>query len=147
MIVQACKEIVTRLVAQNHLETFMRTNIRRTFVTALAAAAFSAGAVAGAKSTSDVLISDTYTWAYGDAGHVHNSSDRMQDIGCEVTGSGGYCFAHDLNGVYRSCWSSEDRWVRTMAAVKGDYYVLFYWDTNGSCTYVGVQNDSLTDPK
>jgi hypothetical protein len=125
----------------------MRTDIRRIFVTALAVAAFSASAVAGMKSAADVVISDTYGWAYGDAGHVYGTGDRTQDIGCEVSGTSGYCSAHDLNGVYRSCSSSEDRWLRTMASVKGDSYVVFYWDANGHCTYVGVQNDSLTDRK
>ena len=142
----ACKKIVTRLVANNHLEMMMRTNIRRTFLT-LVAATFSVSAIAGLKSASDVAISDTYGWAYGDLGHVHNTTDRVQYISCEVYGDNGYCSAKDLNGVYRSCWTDDARWVRTMAAVKGDSYVLFYWDTNGSCTYVGVQNDSLTDPK
>ena len=124
----------------------MRTDIRRIFLT-LAMAAFSASAVAGLKSASDVVISDTYGWAYGDAGHVYNTSDRTQYIFCEVRGTNGSCLAVDVNGVFRSCYSSEARWVRTMAAMKGDSYIVFYWDANGSCTYVGVQNDSLTDRK
>jgi hypothetical protein len=125
----------------------MRTDIRRILVTAMAAAAFSASAVAGTKSASDVVISDTYGWAYGDAGHVYNTSDRTQYISCEVRGTNGSCSAVDVNGAFRSCYSSEARWVRTMSAVKGDSYIVFYWDANGHCTYVGVQNDSLTDRK
>jgi len=143
----AHQKIETRLVAKNYLEMIMRTNFRRTFVAALAAAAFSASAVAGMKSAADVAISDTYGWAYGDAGHVYASSDRKQYITCEVRGTNGSCYAMDLNGVYRQCYSSDAKWVRTMAAVKGDSYIVFYWDANGSCTYVGVQNDSLTDRK
>ena len=125
----------------------MRKDIRRIFGTAVAAAMFSASAFAGMKSASEVTISDTYGWAYGDAGHVHNTSDRTQHISCEVRGTNGSCYAVDVNGVFRQCYSSEARWVRTMAAMKGDSYILFYWDANGSCTYVGVQNDSLTDRK
>ena len=124
----------------------MRTKIRRIVLT-LAAAALSASAVAGMKSASDVIISDTYGWAYGDAGHVYASSDRTQHINCEVRGSNGSCFAQDVNGTYRQCYTTEARWLRTMAAVKGDSYILFYWDANNRCTYVGVQNDSLTDRK
>jgi hypothetical protein len=138
---------VTGSVAQNYLEMIMRKDIRRIFVTALAVAAFSASAFAGMKSASDVVISDTYGWAYGDAGHVYKTSDRTQYITCEVRGTNGSCLAVDVNGVFRQCSSSEARWVRTMAAVKGDSYIVFYWDANGSCTYVGVQNDSLTDRK
>jgi hypothetical protein len=125
----------------------MRKDIRRIVVTALAAAALSASAVAGLKSASDVTISDTYGWAYGDAGHVYASSDRTQYITCEVRGTNGSCNALDVNGVFRQCYSSEARWVRTMAAVKGDSYVVFYWNPDGTCAYVGVQNDSLTDRK
>ena len=124
----------------------MRTRIRRICLT-LAAAAFSASAIAGLKSASDVVISDTYGWAYGDVGHVYNTSDRVQYIGCTVNGASGNCYAKDVNGVYRSCWSDNASWVRTMSGVTGDSYVVFYWDANGSCTYVGVQNDSLTDRK
>jgi hypothetical protein len=125
----------------------MRKDIRRIVVTALAAAALSASAVAGLKSASDVTISDTYGWAYGDAGHVYASGDRTQYITCEVRGTNGSCNALDVNGVFRQCYSSEARWVRTMAAVKGDSYVVFYWNSDGTCAYVGVQNDSLTDRK
>ena len=125
----------------------MRTNIRRAFLTALAAAAFSASAIAGLKSASDVVISDTYGWAYGDSGHVYATGDRRQLIVCEVRGANGSCYATDVNGVSRQCYTTEARWLRTMAAMKGDSYILFYWDANNRCTYVGVQNDSLTDRK
>ncbi len=125
----------------------MRTNIRRILVTALGVAALSASAIAGQRSASEVAISDTYGWAYGDAGHVYATSDRTQDILCEVDGDSGNCYAHDVNGVFRSCWSSDPNWVSTMAAVKGDSYIVFYWNTDGTCAYVGVQNDSLTDRK
>lgn len=124
----------------------MRTNIRRIMLT-VAAAAISASAVGGMKSASEVTISDTYGWAYGDSGHVYATSDRRQYITCEVRGANGSCYAMDANGVFRQCYSSEARWVRTMSAVKGDSYIVFYWDANGTCTYIGVQNDSLTDRK
>jgi len=124
----------------------MRTNIRRVFISVVAAA-FSVSALAGLKSAAEVTISDTYGWAYGDVGHVYGTSDRTQMIGCDVDGGSGYCYARDVNNVYRSCWSDDARWVRAMGALKGDSYVVFYWDSNSHCTYVGVQNDSLTDRK
>jgi hypothetical protein len=92
-------------------------------------------------------MSDLYGWAYGDAGHVYKTQDRTQYIVCEVRGNNGSCYASDVNGVFRQCYTTEDRWLRTMAAMKGDSYILFYWDANNRCTYVGVQNDSLTDRK
>jgi hypothetical protein len=78
---------------------------------------------------------------------VYATSDRTQYITCEVRGPNGSCNALDVNGVFRQCYSTEARWVRTMAAVKGDSYVVFYWNPDGTCAYVGVQNDSLTDRK
>jgi len=125
----------------------MRTDIRRIFVTALAAAAFSASAFAGMRSASEVTISDTYGWAYGDAGHVHNTADRVQQIGCELWRDRGHCSARDVNNVLRQCTTSDPRWLRTIAAIKSDSYILFYWDANNRCTYIGVQNDSLTNRK
>ena len=125
----------------------MRLDIRRIALTALAAVAFSASAVAGMRSAADVVISDTYRWAYGDKGHVFNSADRTQVIGCQVFGSAGTCYAKDVNNVLRQCYTTEARWLRTMASVKSDSYVRFDWDAAGRCAYVAVQNDSLTDKK
>ena len=125
----------------------MRSDFRRIFLTTLAAIAFSASAVAGLKTSLDVVISDTYTFAYGDVGHVHNTSDRQQDIECQFSGSSGYCYAHDLNGVFRSCYTADARWIRTMAAIKSDSYLVFYWDAAGNCTYIAVQNDSMREPR
>jgi len=125
----------------------MRSDFRRILLTALAAAAFSASAFAGFRSGQQVVIADQYSLANGDVGFVHHTSDDVQWIGCLTAGDAGYCLARNQEGVIRSCWSNEARWVNTMRAVNSDSYVLFYWDASGYCTYVSVQNDSSTMPK
>lgn len=144
---QASKDTMARLVAQNPRELIMRLDIRRIVLTALATVAFSVSAVAGLRSAADVVISDTYGWAYGDKGHVRNSADRTQLIGCQIFGSAGTCYARDVNNVLRQCYTTEARWLRTIASVKSDSYVRFDWDASGRCAFVAVQNDSLTDKK
>jgi hypothetical protein len=129
------------------MEMIMRSDFRRIFLTAFAAAAFSASAFAGFRTAQQVVMSDAQGLANGDLGYVHTRPDDVQYIGCLVAGDAGYCFARNLAGVDRSCWSDDARWVQAMAAVSGDSHVLFYWDAAGYCTYVSVKNGSTTVPK
>jgi len=125
----------------------MRSDLRRMFLTTLATAAVSASAFAGFQTGQQVVMSDQKKLANGDLGYVHQTTDDVQYIGCFVAGDAGYCFAQSKAGVARSCWSDEPRWVNAMAAVSKDTYLLFYWDANGYCTYVGASNGSTGVPK
>ena len=125
----------------------MRSDLRRIFLTTLAAAAFSASAFAGFRTGQQVVMSDVKKLANADLGYVHQTSDDVQYIGCFVAGDAGYCFARNLAGVTRSCWSDDARWVSVMAAVSKDTYLLFYWDDGGYCTYVRATNGSTGEPK
>jgi len=125
----------------------MRSDLRRVLLTTLAAAAFSATAFAGFRTAQQVVISDEKRLANADLGYVQRTADDVQYIGCFVAGDAGYCVARDRNGVTRSCWSNEAKWVNAMAAVSGDSYLLFYWDAGGYCTYVSVKNGSTGVPK
>src|SRR5690349_3117484 len=104
----------------------MRSDLRRIFVTTLTAAALSASAFAGFRTAQQVVMSDEKKLANGDLGYVHQTSDDVQYIGCFVAGDEGYCFARNRAGVTRSCWSNDARWVRAMAAVSSDTYLIFY---------------------
>jgi hypothetical protein len=125
----------------------MRSDFRRISLTVLAAAAFSGSALAGFRTGQQVVISDAQHLANADLGYVHQTSDDVQYIGCFVAGDEGYCFARNLAGVTRSCWSNEAKWVRAMAAVSKDTYLIFYWDDAGYCTYVSARNGSTGVPK
>src|SRR5688572_13391485 len=125
----------------------MHSDLRRIFLTTLAAAAFSASAFAGFRTGQQVVMSDEKKLANGDLGYVHQTSDDVQYIGCFVAGDAGYCFARNRAGVTRSCWSDDARWVSAMAAVSKDTYLLFYWNDGGYCTYVNARNGSTGVPK
>ena len=125
----------------------MRSDLRRILLTTLAAAAFSASAFAGFRTGQQVVMSDVKKLANADLGYVHQTGDDVQYLGCFVGGDAGYCFARNLAGVTRSCWSDDPRWVSAMAAVSRDSYVLFYWDDGGYCTYIRVTNGSTGEPK
>ena len=125
----------------------MRSDLRRILLTILAAAAFSASAFAGFRTAQQVVIYDARSFANGDLGYVHSRPDDVQYIGCLVAGDAGYCFARNLAGVERTCWSDDARWVSAMAAVNGSSHVHFYWDAAGYCTYVNVRNGSVAEPK
>jgi hypothetical protein len=125
----------------------MRSDLRRILLTTLAAAAFSASAFAGFRTGQQVVMWDAKKLVNADLGYVHQTDDDVQYIGCFVGGDAGYCFARNLAGVTRSCWSDDPRWVSAMAAVSKDSYVLFYWDDGGYCTYLRVTNGSTGEPK
>jgi hypothetical protein len=123
----------------------MRSDLRRIFVTTLTAAALSASAFAGFRTAQQVVMSDEKKLANGDLGYVHQTSDDVQYIGCFVAGDEGYCFARNLAGDTRSCWSNEAKWVSAMAAVGSDTHLTFYWNDGGYCTFVSAVNGSLAE--
>jgi len=106
-------------------------------------------ALAGFKTGQQVVIGSGF--ANADLGYVHNTPDTTQYIGCytyaypnQVYGG---CFARDLNGTYASCYTSNAGMINVISALKADGYLLFYWDTNGSCTFVEQETDSMRAPK
>src|SRR4051812_6068552 len=143
---QFARTLGVNRAAQNNRESFMHSDLRRMFLATLAAAAFSASAFAGFRTEQEVVIGDQQKLANGDMGYVRQTSDDVQYIGCFVAGDAGYCFARNNAGVTRSCWSDDARWVKVMAAVSSDTYLLFYWDAGGNCTYVSAKNGSAGVP-
>jgi hypothetical protein len=133
--------------ARNNREMFMRSDLRRIFLTTLAATAFSATALAGFRTGQQVVMMDQQKMVNGDVGYVHQSADDVQYIGCFTAGYAGYCFASNRDGVTRSCWSDEPRWVNAMSAVGRDTYLVFYYDDAGYCTYVSARNGSVGEPR
>ena len=125
----------------------MRSDFRRISFTVFAAAALSGSALAGFQTGQQVVISDEQKQANGDVGYVHNTPDDVQYIGCLTAGDEGYCFARRWDGVVRSCWSNDPKWVTAMAAVSSDSHLQFYWDAAGYCVGMTVRNESVTAPK
>jgi hypothetical protein len=114
---------------------------------ALAGLLVSTLVLAGFKAAQDVVISDSSQFANGMLGYVRNTSDTTQYVGCEAFGTSGYCFALNSAGTYRTCVTSDSNLVANIRSLNSDSYLLFYWNSNGQCTDVVVQNSSYTPPK
>ena len=113
----------------------------------LAAAALCPAAFAGDQSAQNVVIISAASAALGDVGHVHNSPDDVQYIGCEISGSSGTCHARDKSGQTRSCTTTNATHLNTILSVTSDSYIYFRWNSEGLCAAVKVENGSMGRPK
>jgi hypothetical protein len=64
-----------------------------------------------------------------------------------ASGSAVYCFARNSEGTTASCYSSNQELVANARSLSGDGHVLFYYDTNGQCTYIYATHSSVSRPK
>jgi hypothetical protein len=106
----------------------------------------STSAFAGQLSGQSVVIFDANHLANGDLGFVHNSSDRVQYIGCQLGGGFGYCYAMNSAGINRTCFTFDPTMISTLRSLKSDSYLIFHWNDSGTCTGVQVINDSSPAP-
>jgi hypothetical protein len=107
----------------------------------------SATAFAGMKTGQPVVINDGSRFANGELGYVRNTPDSVQYIGCTIKGNAGSCTARNAAGTTRSCSTTDAKWLSTIAAVNGDSYLYFRWDTEGKCNLIIVENHSTPAPK
>src|SRR6267154_358750 len=88
-------------------------------------------ASAGFKTSQQVVIGSGF--ANGDLGYVYNTPDVSQYIGCETYAYPnqlyGYCYALDLSGTYKGCFTTNANMINVMSALKSDGYLIFYFDT------------------
>ncbi len=117
------------------------------FAGALLASGFATTALAGFHQGQAVVIIDASSFANGDLGFVHNTPDSTQYIGCTSSGTSANCFARNLAGLYRSCSTANPTHLAAIHALNADSYLLFGWNASGQCTFISVQNSSLTVPK
>jgi hypothetical protein len=109
-------------------------------------------AIAGTQRASAVTIDDIGMSASGPLGSARNSGDTRQAIGCYTAAdagsdSVGLCQAVDANGVGRQCFTYDPQVLATIRSLNGDSYLLFYWNSDGSCSGVSVSNRSDYQPK
>ncbi|NMO23325.1 hypothetical protein HPC49_50480 [Pyxidicoccus fallax] len=107
---------------------------------------------AGYTATYYVTVNTTTRTAFGSLANARASADTQQLISCSVhafnSGSSGVtCEAQDANGVNAYCTSSAAAMVNAVASISGDAYLLFKYDTNGTCTYLYVSNASSYAPR
>lgn len=109
-------------------------------------------AAAGFRSAYQVQVNTDTRQAWGSLGTARASSDSNQYISCSVYGysssaGSARCEARTATNVRATCYSSNPSIIQAIAALDGDGYVLFNWDTSGSCTYVATSSGSLWAPK
>lgn len=125
-----------------------RVRFERAMIAAAAAGLLaSTSAPAGMIQDQAVTIDDASQSATGSLGFVHNSSDRVQYIGCELGFNfGGRCVARNTAGTTRICFTRDPEVMGTISALNGDSYLTFYWDQSGTCTsvYVSVESFSVS---
>jgi hypothetical protein len=125
-----------------------RFRFRRAAIAAAAVGLLaSTAAFAGHLSGQSVVISDGQRLANGDLGFVHNSSDRVQYIGCQLGTGFGYCYAMNKAGINRTCFTFDPAMISTLRSLKSDSYLVFKWNDSGACTNVSVLNGSHAAPK
>ena len=109
----------------------------------------STAAMAGLQTGKPVVINDSGMVANGELGYVRNTPDRTQYIGCTSSSNNvANCFAVDINGISRTCVTTNPSFLATIRSLNGDSYLVFYWSpTTGQCTSVEAVNDSTTTPK
>ncbi|MCP3065128.1 hypothetical protein LXT21_40785 [Myxococcus sp. K38C18041901] len=98
-----------------------------------------------------VVIEGTYL-AYGTLSTARNSSDPVQYMGCGIaTFDSGYsivsCTAVSSAGQTLICTSVNPHIIETARAINGDSYIMFYVNTEGTCTSLTVMQSSGFEPK
>jgi hypothetical protein len=106
-----------------------------------------ASALAGNRFAAVVFIDDNVRFASGSLGGAHNTTDRVQFIGCSVGPFLTQCFARNSAGMQRSCVTSDEVLVANARAINGDSLINFSWNTGGQCVGINVENSSRPPPK
>ncbi|WP_257462354.1 hypothetical protein [Archangium lipolyticum] len=110
-------------------------------------------AVAGFKSSQQVVVDVTNRHAQGSLGGARNSADSMQYIGCYTQSVSpfttiiGQCYARDASGTYVSCSSTAPGFVNMVQSLNGDSDIAFGWDASNTCTSIIIFNTSDNAPK
>lgn len=102
----------------------------------------STAALAGLRTSMQVVIVDDRSYVIGDLSATSNTSDTTQSLGCYNEPGLGICYATDSSGRSRGCSTSDPEILAAMRSLSGDSSLVFYWDTSGNCQYVYVENSS-----
>jgi hypothetical protein len=134
----------------------------RAFLVALAAVVVAAAVVglsstparAGLKGEYPVfikLLSGGTGYVSGSIASARATADEVGYLYVKVTGAPGQLsvFAQGRNtlGTIKSCSTTDPNIVQVAQTVSGDSYVVFYWDAEGNCTKMFVENGSDSPPK
>lgn len=114
----------------------------------LALALFATGpAFAGARvGPYTVTINDASRIAYGAFADARATADTQQWIGCYYNASSGSCAATNAAGTSRTCTTTNAALLEVIRTLTPESYVYFQWNTDGTCSYVLVENSSRFKP-
>jgi hypothetical protein len=121
----------------------------RTLVgTAVVAALLSTAtiAMAGSRWVYQVGINDTSRFAVGTTTDARGSADSVQVIGCYHNSGFASCYATNNAGLSRSCTTSNAALIDVIRSISSESYIYFQWNTDGTCSYVFVDNGSRWKP-
>ena len=122
-------------------------------VTLAALFALSPRAEAGTRGGATMFIDTVGRMAQGTLATVRKSADTFGYIGCKVIGTSTgslttTCTARNTAGtVSVSCTSSSPQIASAAAAINGDSFLRFYWNSSSQCTQVEAENSSSFEPK
>lgn len=118
------------------------TGVRLSALGALAATvAFAASAGAGAYNKWEVWFSGNV--AGGAVSAARRSPDGNQSIGCNAyAGQLAGCAAFDRNYRYKGCFTYNASHIQAISGINATSVVEFSVNSDGSCGYVMIHNDS-----
>ena len=111
-------------------------------------------ALAGLRFTEEIFVNDNYKTAGGTMTDARSSADTRQFIGCyhwSTTSVGGaplqgFCQASNSAGLTRSCSTTNSNLIQSIRSISSESYINFTWNTDGTCGYVFVSNNSYYKP-
>lgn len=110
------------------------------------------GAQAGARRSGGVTIDTTHRTAGGYLASIRSSNDNVQFLDCytyayEIGEPDLWCTARDASGTTVTCPTNSPALIQAASLIHGDSYVRFYWNADGTCSELDVDNGSYTPPK
>jgi hypothetical protein len=128
------------------METTMK--LRTLIGGAVAAALLSTAtiAIAGSRLVYQVGINDASRYAVGTMTDARGSADASQSIGCYHNTGFASCYATNNLGLSRSCTTTNTALIEVIRSISSESYIYFQWNTDGTCSYVFVDNGSRWKP-
>ncbi|TXH73604.1 MAG: hypothetical protein E6Q88_05170 [Lysobacteraceae bacterium] len=105
-----------------------------------------AAAYAGTRAQVQVTVNATSRYAYGAMADARGSADTVQQINCATNTTLANCWMVNSAGVGGSCYTTDPAMINVIRGISGESYVYIKWNTDGSCSYVLVQNSSFMKP-
>lgn len=131
----------------------MNTKKHLVILSVAALCASSGLAMAGMRFSAEVYINDTYRTAGGSMTDARGSADTRQFIGCyhyyDSASSSpylGFCQASNSAGLTKSCSTTNSAIVQSIRSISSESNISFAWNTDGTCRYVLVNNNSYYKP-